>query len=279
MSIDAASALCCCGGGQGGISCSEWIACAPASVEFSFSRSDATIRRYPRGGQYIDSVSFVASGTLTRGADGVFRGTISCNGRIDWQYESIASGIAWEEDPQCGGNPWGCPNLDCCATRLERTESLAYSPFSLNASIRCITPPTATQTSIAMMFDAGGAAVEATRERATVFCPDPAIPNPEVTVEQQSAQAAFEYFTGIPMNIGLPSQCLPTQFFDQYTQNETTVDFFAQLSDLICFRRLPVHPYFELVGSCVTESPGGGIPFNCGDGVRTVSIVRTASLA
>ena len=274
MSVDAASAACCCGGGQGGIDCPEWIACAPASILFSYARSDSTVRRWPTGGQYLDTLGFTAAGTLSRGMDGVFRGTIVCDARQDWQYESAANGIAWEEDPQCFGNPWGCPNLDCCATRLEAYDSFVYDQFTLSVTIRCVPAVAGFPASIEMVFDAEDAIVDWTSTRTTVFCAPPDVPNPTVAEGQQSAQSVFEGFTGLQQAIALPRECLPTNFFDQYNIDETVVERFPQMSDLICFRRTFTPPYFQIVGSCVSED---GTQTNCGDMVQTSRTIRVVT--
>lgn len=278
MTADAASAACCCGGGEQGIDCPEWIACAPQSLLFSWAHSDAVVRRYPAGGQYLDSSSFTASGILSLGLDGVYRGTIACDLLQTWQLETTAGGIAFEEDPVCAGNPWGCPNLDCCATHLVATDQLVYDPFTISVTIRCIPGVAGFPSSIEMRFDGGGASVGWTRTFTTVFCPDPSVPNPDVTTGTVSAISAFQSLTNLPEVISLPRECLPTAFFDQYNADETIVETLPQLSDLVCFRRTILPPYFELVGSCLVNQSGEDVPRNCGDAVFTRRLVRVVTL-
>lgn len=280
MSVDAAASACCCGKADpGGIDCPEWLLCAPASLLFSWARSEATVRRYPAGGQYADTLSFTAAGTLMLGQDGIYRGTLQCSARQTWEIESTASGIAFEGDGQCEGNPWGCPNLDCCASRLNATDELVYDEFAIQVMIRCFPAQAGFPTSVSMDFDDGGATVDFTRTQTTVFCPDPASENPQITEGSSSALSVFTQYTNIGGSLPLPRECLPTEFFAQYNFDETVVSTAAQTSDLVCFRRSFLPPYFELVGSCLSNVNGEDVPTNCGDVVTTRRLVQVVSLA
>lgn len=277
MSVDAASAGCCCGGQQGGLDCPQWLQCAPTSLLFSWSRTDASVRRYPAGGQYSDVSTFTASGSLSLGMDGVYRGTLQCAARQTWDLETAAGGQAWEEDGQCSGNPWGCPNLDCCATRLDATDELVYPNFAIGVVIRCVPAQAGFNNAIEMYFDDGGATVEWTRRQTTLFCADPSVPNPVVTTDRVPAMSVFSGFTNLSNFLALPRECLPTNFFDQYNYDQTTVQTQQQTSDLICYRRTFLPPYFEVAGSCLSNVQGEDRPTICGDVVTTSRNIQTVT--
>lgn len=283
MTADAASAACCCGGGGGGgLTCPEWLSCAPATLNFVASRAVTTHRRYPAGGQYTDTISFSGLGTMTLGIDGVYRGSITCSSAYRNEYEAVANGIHFEEDGQqpCG-NPWGCPNLDCCATFLAGFTEVVTEPWTMGLEMRCTDVQGGFGANIRLSIIDDGAQVQRTTTRTTVFCPPPDVPNPQVETEVVSKTSAWA--TGgidIPLGFDLPSECLPTDFFAPYNYDQTSTQTSAQESDLTCYRLIFVPPWYELVGTCTVTGPNGelGVPLNCGDIVATVRDVRVVTL-
>ena len=276
MSVDAASAACCCGGGSGDVNCVEWLACAPPTLTLNLARSDTNLRAWPAGGRYADTVTFSAGGQLTLGQDGKYRGAILCNARQTTEYEVGAEGGGFEEEPQCNGNPWGCPNLDCCATRLLVQSEMVYDEFLVNVEIACAS--FANGALIGLLISAS-TTVNFTQTLLQLFCPDPSAPNPQVTTGQEDAMSVFGRYSPIPTLLELLPQCLPNASLDQYNFDLLTTTTAPQISTLTCFRTIPVYPYWQLVATCTQSQGGEDIGTNCGDVVYTERRVSVATLA
>jgi hypothetical protein len=204
-----------------------------------------------------------------RGNDGVFRGNILCSARSRTELETVA-GLIWFEEQNPCFNPWGCPNLDCCATALVATGETQYDEFVIPATIACTS--VGGFTGITMQFGGSGSMASWTTTATQFGCIDQSIPNPSVTTGQEPADLVFNVY--VPLAFGLPLECLPTNSFDAYNMDSTVVKTGTQASELICFREIPVSPYFELTGSCISVD---GIPTNCGEIVTTQREVRVVT--
>lgn len=282
MTVDAASAGCCCGGGVGGpLGCSEWLLCAPASINFVVARAVTTVRRYPAGGVYTDTIAFSAIGTMSRQFDGSFIGSLSCSSAYHFDREAAAGGAHYEEDGQqpCG-NPWGCPNLDCCATRLSSTEDVVIEPWTMPMQLRCVDSTAGFGSSLQFRILDDGEPVMRTRTVLQILCVDPSVPNPLVESDQISKSTAWAIGgSEIGVSFDIASRCLPTDFFAPYNYDITRTETQEQAATLTCYRTIFVPPFFELVGTCyVTDENGVQVPGTCGDIVATVRDVRTVTL-
>ena len=276
MSVDAASAACCCGGGSGDVNCVQWLACAPPTLTLNLARSDTSLRAWPTGGRYADTVTFSAGGQLTLGQDGKYRGTILCNARQTNEFEDAAEGYLFEEETQCNGNAWGCPNLDCCATRLLVQSEIVYDEFLVSVEIAC--ESFANGAVIGLLVSAS-TTVNFTQTSLQLFCPDPSVPNPQVTTGQEDAMSVFNGYSPISAALNLLPQCLPNASLDQYNFDRVATTTAPQISNLTCFRTIPTYPFFQLVATCNQNVGGEDIGTNCGDVVYTERRVSVATLA
>lgn len=277
MSVDAASVACCCGGlGPGGIPCAQFLACAPPTLTLSWSVSQSLSRRYPAGGQYTDYFSSTAVGTMTRNQGGVYVGTLVCNAAQHREVENGAGGYAFEEDGPCNGNPFGCPNLDCCATLLDSTTDTTWDEFILDVTLSCYDANGTTPGGLTLSISGDGRTTVQT-DTTLLRCALDGVPNP--LVETQDVPAC-----GVPLRTNSESLCglYPIEaacdisgWTSQFNFDTTTTTTASQTSDLACFRLLTVPPFFELVASCETIP---GVPLVCGDIVTVERRVQAVSL-
>ena len=277
MTVDAASVACCCGGlGPGGIPCAQFLACAPPTLTLSWSVSQSLSRRYPAGGQYTDYFASTAVGTMTRNQSGVYVGTLVCNAAQHREVEAVAGSFHFEGSGPCDGNPWGCPNLDCCATLLDSTTDTTWDEFLLDVTLSCYDANGQLPGGLNLVISDGG---RTTTQRDTTMlrCPIDGIPNP--LVETQDVPAC-----GVPLRTnseslcglyGIEAACDISGWGAQFNFDTTTTTTATQTSDLACFRFLDVPPFYELVGSCAS---GPSEPLVCGDIVTVERRVQAVSI-
>ena len=279
MSVDAASAGCCCGGGEGGgIPCAQFIACAPLTLSFAWDESSTTSRRWPSGGQYTDVVTKTAVATLNRQPDGVYRG-VAIFGFFQRVESELATSapefLNFEEDGPCDGNPFGCPNLDCCKTLLDSYSEVSADPILVDMSISCFDGV------LSIVFDDAGRVADETTSSWS-RCGDP---QTQSSTRTEPCCVLLSALFNLPCSptvpLFFPASCNLTNALDYLNYDTTATTTAPHLSSLTCAREIFVSPYFEITGKCGTTNPDGGndIPLNCGDVVTVTRQVRTVTLA
>jgi hypothetical protein len=141
MSVEAAVLLCCCAD-DGYIECNADLDCDPDSITLSFDTSQIYTRRWPSGQEFVSYRSVSVSGTMVRTGQNTWRGTLAGSLIENTQRENawtFYQGSDFPTDPpcECASNYWGCPDCQCCAVKLDGTDTYSED-YELDASIACV---------------------------------------------------------------------------------------------------------------------------------------------
>lgn len=276
MSQEILSILCCCGDGGGPgtdyLDCVEVRACLGDTVSFNYELRQAATTDYPAGPDLNRFFSRQISGTLTwNQSTQTWIGPVTC-GATERRENGVYPGdvvSVWRICNQtfgpCEGNLFGCPGADCCLGLVTDKTSLT-ADWTMQAELRCFNG------SMSIMFIDDGGLVDIVSTFFVFICPDPAIPNPTVTVVQATKMQALTGLISLnnPWSLGTITSCgvwpalVP---FNYSTQVVTNLG--PQISNLGCVSQ-------ECDGSFTVDLDCAGT--NCGDIIDTEDIESVLSI-
>lgn len=288
MSVDAASAACCCEGFTIDEVCDLWAACqAPATLSVSVSIVRTDVVAFPDGTTWEefgfqpnipipDTHSVSLSGTLTRGADGVYRGTLTGSATGGGEFAEYLQDSVTVVYPQgftpgeCDyGMPW-YPDCDKVCTAVKRGEVRYEGSLSVEAEIRC-SPWFLGGSS----WDVGSGLWLVSRsgdgtQTTTYRCPDFGQANPSTEPWDASVLVPLQpTLPSAPPPLAASRGCPPGSQWDSVATTETVLLFEHAVYASFLVEN-PNPPFFETI--CVTDTV-------CGDVVRTITYERVVTVA
>jgi hypothetical protein len=292
VSVDAASAACCCEGFTIDEVCDLWAECdAPSTLTVSVSIVRTDVVAFPDGTTWEafgfqpnvpipDTHSVSLSGTLTRGADGVYRGTLTGSATGGGEFAEYLQDSVTVVYPQgftpgeCDyGMPW-YPDCDKVCTVIKRGEVRYQGSLSVEAQIRCqpwFLGGSAWDVGSGLwLVAASGDGTVTTSYRCTDFGQT----NPSTEPWDASSIVPLQPTQGNPSPLVDSRGCPPGTDWRSISTSETLV--LLQHAVYAAFLvENPNPPFFEII--CETD-PTSALT-ECGDVVRTVTYDLVVSVA